>query len=364
MARAGRIHGRDDRKIKRLLELSKDVIMDCSMDNGGIVAANSTLEYYPQAAKNYLYVWPRDASFACIASDVLGIKEIQENFFGWCLERAEGFNEKGLFYGRYHPNGLKASGNLQPDQTGTVLFALWHHYRDDLDRALEFQSLIENAAEGICRVWEADHFTEVVNDLWEERFCFPDLKENFSYSLSACIGGLECADKLIPNRRWVETASEMRDRLNKHFIGYFTRSYGDLTDNRIDASILGLVYPFQIYDANDPKIISSIEEIEKKLVLEGGVHRYENDEYDGWMYHTMHRRKGGGAWPILNFWMSIYHSIRGDRKNASRYYNWVLERTGEYIPEQIFENKLQVSISPLLWSHSMFILASKHLDVI
>gem|GEM_PF-1330418 len=43
---------------------------------------------------------------------------------------------------------------------------------------------------------------------------------------------------------------------------------------------------------------------------------------------------------------------------TTRYYDWVLERTDEFIPEQIFDNEIQVSVSPLLWSHAMFVIAS------
>jgi glucoamylase len=351
-------------KIKKLTEVTKDIIKDCVLENGGIIAANSIKNYYPTDAKNYFYVWPRDASFTCIVSDLLGINHVQEKFFNWCLNRAEGFKKDGVFYEKYYPNGLKAAGNFQPDQTGSVLFALWHHYKNDIDEALEFHNLIKIAADGICNVWEKDHFTLVTSDLWEERFCFPDLNENFSYSLCACIKGLRCANELIPNKKWIDTASEMKNRLDKHFMEYFIRSYGEIPDKRIDASIIGLVYPFNIYDADDPKIVASINEIEKKLLINGGVHRYEHDEYDGWMYEIHHRKKGAGAWPLLNFWMSIYYSIKGDKENAEKYFYWVLEKieNSNYIPEQIFENDIQISVSPLLWSHTMFVLASKHLE--
>ena len=120
---------------------------------------------------------------------------MQENFFAWCLNRAEGFAKSGLFYEKYYPNGLKALSNFQPDQTGSVLFALWHHYRNDLERASTYHDLIRLGADGICSVWEKDHFTEITNDLWEERLCFPDLLENFSYSLAACIKGLNAHTK-------------------------------------------------------------------------------------------------------------------------------------------------------------------------
>jgi hypothetical protein len=64
-------------KIKNRILVSKEVIKDSQLDNGSIVEANSTKEYYPPTAKNYFYVWPRDASYACIAADIVGIDDVQ-----------------------------------------------------------------------------------------------------------------------------------------------------------------------------------------------------------------------------------------------------------------------------------------------
>jgi GH15 family glucan-1,4-alpha-glucosidase len=63
--------------------------------------------------------------------------------------------------------------------------------------------------------------------------------------------------------------------------------------------------------------------------------------------------------------MSIYYSLKKEEKNAKKYYYWVLSRLKDnhYIPEQIFSNTHQVSVSPLLWSHTMFFLATKFLDL-
>lgn len=351
-------------RVNKLLEVTKEIIEDCSLENGGIVAANSTKDYYPKCAKNYFYIWPRDASFACIASDVLNLRDVQEKFFDWCVNNAEGFREKGLFYEKYYPNGMKALSNFQPDQTGSVLFAVWHHYKGRPPS--KYNKLVELAADGICDAWGKHHFTSITNDLWEERFCFPDLEENFSYSLAACIKGLQCADKMIPNKKWIRTARAMKIRLDTHCMEYFARSCGRIPDTRIDASIIGLVYPFEVYDANDQRMVASINEIEKKLVINGGLHRYEHDEYDGWMHEGVHRKKGAGAWPLLNFWLSIYYSMKGDKEKAEQYYDWVLEKmdNSNHIPEQIFENDIQVSVSPLLWSHAMFALASQQLGKI
>ena len=353
-------------KIENMIRVSKQIIRESQLDNGAIVAANATKAYYPPTAKNYFYVWPRDASYVCIAADIAGIGGVQEKFFDWCLERAEGFKETGLFYEKYYVNGLEALDRFQPDQTGTLLYAIWHHY-NYIDKSVDtkFEDLIIRSANGLCDNWDGDHFSIVANDLWEERLAFPDLKENFSYSLAACIKGLECANLIIADERWQRISGQMREQLDKHFLnGYFVRSCGRLTDKSIDASILGLVYPFEIYRENDPKIISTVEEIEKRLVINGGVHRYEFDEYDGWMYEKMHRKKGAGSWPVLNLWLSIYHSLSGNKDDAEAYYKWVLDKTNDYLPEQIFDNNIQVSICPLVWSHAFFIVASNFLGYI
>jgi glucoamylase len=355
-------------KIKNMIKISRKVIEDSVLDNGAIVAANATKEYYPSAAKNYFYVWPRDASYTCVAADLVGIENIQEKFFNWCLNRAEGFKETGLFYEKYYVNGLKALGRFQPDQTGTVLYAVWHHCSlGNSEIVSKFEDLIIKSANGLCDKWNGDCFDLISNDLWEERLSFPDLEENFTYSLAACIKGLECANSMIPNDGWTRVSRQMKERLEKHFVhdyskkGYFVRSFGKLIDEKIDASMLGLVYPFEVYKADEPRIISTVGEIEKRLITDGGVHRYEFDEYDGWMHEGMHRKKGAGAWPLLNFWLSIYYSLKDDKDRAKMHYEWVLNRVNDHIPEQIFNNRIQTSICPLVWSHAMFIIASKML---
>jgi GH15 family glucan-1,4-alpha-glucosidase len=351
-------------KVHRLLETSRQVIHDCALENGAIVAANSFKDYFPKEAKYYAYVWPRDASFTCVAADILGIKNVQERFFNWCTNRAAGFRETGIFLQNYYANGLKASENFQPDQTGSVLWAVWHHYRGHLKKASEHATLIRTAADGICKKWTRNRFNTATNDLWEERYAFPDLEENFTYSLAACAKGLECADAMMPNEKWITVADQMRSRLKSHYANYFIRSYGKISDNRIDASTLGLVYPFEAFPPNDKRVAATVSEIEKKLIIAGGVHRYEGDEYDGWTYDSMHRNKGAGAWPILNFWLSIHYGKLGNREKALQHYEWVLDRVEKFIPEQIFENKLQVSVQPLCWSHAMFAIASKELGLL
>lgn len=350
-------------RIKKLLDASEKVILDCVLKNGGIVAANSTMQYYPKDAKNYFYVWPRDASFTCLAADAIGLKNISVDFFNWLLNRAEGWEKTGLFYEKYYPNGLKALKKFQPGQVGMVLFAAYNHFKNNLSNIEKYRKLFVNSAQGICKVWNNDHFIINTNDIWEERLTFPDIKDNFSYSLAACIKGLLSANKLFPNKKYVKTANQMKQILIKaaREEGYFFRSFGRLDDKRIDASLLGLVWPFEIVKADSPLAKKTIKLIEDKIVKNYGVYRYEHDDYGGWIFETLDRKKGAGYWPLLNFWMSIVLNKMGKKKKSLKYYNKAVNSADKFIPEQIFNNNIQKSVSPLCWSHAMFILASKEL---
>lgn len=354
-----------DNNYSTLIASSKQVIKDCSLKNGAIVAANSTKPYYPEGAKYYKYVWPRDAMYTCKAAYILGL-DIQEKFFRWCMT-AEGWSETGLFYEKYYMNGKKAARNFQPDQTGSVLIALNDYCKSKGKSFKEFKSLIRKSADGLCKIWERDHFSIMTQDLWEERNCFPDLKENFTYSLAICARGLYCANELIPNKNWLLRAEEMKNILIDQFDDYYYRSFGKLNDNRVDASLLGLVWPAGIINADSNIMDNTVRLMEDKIINDYRVMRYEHDEYDGWMYQKkIHRKKGAGYWPLLNFWMSIYYINRNDKELAMRYFNRVCDdlKGNVYIPEQIFENKTQVSVSPLCWSHSMFVIAGKILGFI
>ena len=41
-------------KIENIIQVSKEVIKDSLLENGAIVAANTTKDYYPSTAQNYL----------------------------------------------------------------------------------------------------------------------------------------------------------------------------------------------------------------------------------------------------------------------------------------------------------------------
>lgn len=353
-------------KIQKIITASKEVIKDCALEDGAVVAANTDKPYSPKEAGDYRYVWIRDAAFVCVAAEYLKLP-IQEPFFRWVAERPEDFDRDKLLYSNYSTNGRIATmgKQFQADQMGALLWAIHHFYKSNLKEALKFKGLIEQLADGLCAHWDKDHFSLSTTDLWEaiERKTSARLKNNFTYSLAACARGLFCANEIAPNHFWKETAMQMIGMVNDAYDKekrYFLRNRGRISDYNVDASLLGLVYPFEICEPLDERIVNTALEMEKTIVENGGVHRFQFDYFDS----EGSSQEGGGAWPVLNCWVSIYWQLAGNKEKALRYFNWVVERApkfNHYLPEQYFADPIRIGIYPLAWSHAMFVIAAHYL---
>lgn len=387
------------RKIKELIKVSKEVIEDGSLENGAIVAANSDKTIYPSVVQDYRYVWVRDAAYVCVAADLLHLRDIPEKFFNWCFNRAEDFKETNLFYNAYNVNGTihgtlispdepkvpqhlqKSCINLihcgtqfQPDQGGSLLIAIDHHIKHFDTDISKFKKLIEKTASGICRAWKGDAFVLPSYDLWEERCVLPKHGGFHTYSLAMCIAGLRAVIKLLGKKiKWLQAEKEMSDtfaQIYSNSTNSIHRTYRKEVRNRKiktgdslpDTSLLGLVYPSGVLAPNDEKMQRTVQEIIKSNTTnDGDLFRYPGDRYCGGVWKGWVTLTGAGTWPLLSFWMSIYYSLCGDNENAGKFFDRTLKRIDKFMPEQIFEDKTRSSVSPLLWSHAMFVIAAKFL---
>jgi GH15 family glucan-1,4-alpha-glucosidase len=82
----------------------------------------------------------------------------------------------------------------------------------------------------------------------------------------------------------------------------------------------------------------------------GGIHRYEGDSY-----------AGGNPWVLATLWMSIFHSLLGNREKALEYLGWTEANSSPagLLPEQVNRHHGGPAwVLPLNWSHAMYILAS------
>lgn len=351
-----------------LVEASKKVIEDCALENGAIVAANSDKEYYPKDVANYRFVWPRDVGFILYAANILDL-DIEEDFMDWLMGRAEGFKESGIIFHRYSTNGPRDTDfghQYQPDQAAALLWAILET-NDSLNEKQD--KIIHLLADGLWKQWEGKTFHSPTHDLWEERQAYPDMNENFSYTLAACSEALYLAAARFEEDKWRHTAEEMRERLEtseteRNGRKYFPRSFGEVSDKTVDASVLGIIWPFNVIK-DDERILNSVQLVEEELMTENGVMRYSGDMYDGMVHHTNHLKKGAGAWPLLSFWQVIALNRLNRSDEAEKLFYQQLEQLeGKYIPEQIFSEDNKSSIKPLAWSHAMFVIAADELGKI
>ncbi|MBU3926053.1 hypothetical protein KJ763_02705, partial [Patescibacteria group bacterium] len=238
-------------KIKHLLGISKKVLLSNSLENGAIVAANTDKEYYPKNVVNYRYVWSRDAAFSIHAANLLGLYDIQKSFIKWLLERAEGFSETGILLRRYATNGpgnKQRRAQYQPDQAGALLWALTEN-NSKADK--DYKKTVQLLADGLCKNWQVTHFRIQTYDLWEETSTSPKKKNNLTYSLTASAFGLKAAYKMLGKKKWLKCSNEIIKIIKNTKLDYYPKIINKLSDTGIDASVLGLIWPFQVFRADE-----------------------------------------------------------------------------------------------------------------
>ncbi|MEN6343230.1 MAG: glycoside hydrolase family 15 protein [Methanospirillum sp.] len=368
------------------------LVLRTQIDNRGAILGSCDSDIYSFNHDSYAYAWPRDGAFVSIGLDAAGYYGVTRRFFRFC-ERT--ITPAGYLFHKYHPDGTLGSTwhpwidiggaaqyPIQEDETALVLYALWNHY--DRVRDIEFvislyDSLVIPAAEFLVRYRDpGTHLPLPSYDLWEEQHGI------FSFTVAAVFAGLLAASRIaallgdtLRVARYREAADEVKAAalalLVEGGTGRFFKAIrfdvdGSLVPDRtVDASAYG-IYAFGLLPPGDPRVHATMEAVEARLGLHagiGGVARYEMDRY---------QRDGddpglpGNPWPICTLWLAEWYIGLGDLPHALRLLEWVCShatRTG-LMPEQL--NPLTgapLSVSPLTWSHSTFVLTvTRYLDAV
>ena len=364
------------RRVEQLLNSSNEVLDQCALPNGALVAANSDLAVYPSTAENYRFSWARDAAYQLLAAHALspGVAEDRAIRYSEWLMQVQNFADTGLYLKRYGTNGaldVRYGEHFQPDQAGALIGAL-----DNIvpDKHAAIDAAIGIAAIGLHSRWNGDGFG-ATQDLWENRETTEAAGDVFTYSLAAVRHGLGiAATRLQDGDAHDANLRQMSQVLDHPTSGAYSRkiypahSSAD-PDNTLDASLAGLAYPF--YNPQHPKTVATVTAIDKDLYHEGaGVIRYWGDTYDGIVRHNS-QEATAGAWPLLTFWHAIALHATGSSDRAKDVYLDTIERLDhEYtsgnlpdnlIPEQLYPDteRQGKGVLPLAWSHAKFVLATK-----
>ena len=360
-----------NRKIKQIY--TRTILLYSLLVNhetGGISAAVEVDENLKQCG-GYQYCWPRDAVFTTTAMDILKMKKEVEKFYKSFCKNTQSRN--GMWEQRFFTDGrLAPCWGYQIDETASVIFGIYNHYKEIKDTKFLKDSLkmCEKAMnflkKYITDVLEETHKINVSYDLWE-------MHEGVSlYSIASIFAAFTAMIKIYEalkeeftkNRvkqenvnKEKELLREMNVKIKEYVLTNFydenKKSFGrNLEDKNIDISILGAVTPFEMFTAKEKKITNTVERINMTLrTYTGGYKRFEDDHYNN-----------GKPWVIATLWMANYYLEIGETKKAKECFDYCLKTSSPhgFLAEQI-DNKTMKSdwVIGLGWSHAMFIIVLK-----
>jgi GH15 family glucan-1,4-alpha-glucosidase len=359
---------------KRSLEHSL-LVVKAHIDERGSVLASGDSSIFNYGRDYYCYCWPRDAAYALWPLIRLGHFEEAKQFFEFARDTK---HKDGYLMHKYQPDraigstwhplvhGKRKELAIQEDETAGVIFMIGQFYEASKDKTFIehiYHSFVAPAANFMCKfIDEQTGLPHASYDLWEEKFL------TSTYTVSAVIAGLDTAAYLAkvvesPDDaiRWKRVAQQIRDNLEKlyHPDGYFVKGFllqenGELQyDNTLDISSLYGPFMYAGIGFDDPRIISTAAQVEKRILNtspSGGVLRYENDNY----FLTKHQFIGN-PWVVSTLWLAQYYIAVGDHQKAKQLLNWSLERElpSAVLSEQFDpESGAPLGVTPLVWSHA------------
>jgi oligosaccharide amylase len=360
------------------------LILRTQIDNRGGIIASSDSDILRFNKDTYSYVWPRDGAFVAVGLDAAGYFHVTQRFFNFC---GRAISKEGFLYQKYHPDGSWGSTwhpwsnsnrqfqlPIQEDETALVLFSLWNHYYQARD--IEFISPLYKQL--ICK--SADFLVSYRDpktnlplpsyDLWEEN------RGVSTFTCSAVFGGLKAASKLARvfgdfqrAEKYEIVANEVKDAILKHLYddekGRFLKMLkpdgknGFIRDATVDSSVYG-VFEFGVIPADDVRVEKTMKAVESALWVKtdvGGVARYQNDYYQQVSRDV--EKVPGNPWFICTLWLAEWYIARSELDKGLKLLKWVVARASEsgVLAEQIHPfNNQPLSVSPLTWSHSTFVL--------
>lgn len=351
-----------------IVKRSVQSIRESQESNGAIVASPDFAQYH--------FCWLRDGSFCSYALDVVGEHEASARYHSWVNDAVAGIadviddviarHERGerLDPTRMPPARFALDGstviddwpNFQVDGYGTWLWSLGQH--------LELSGvtvLPEDLIDSVTRV--ARYLTSFAlspcYDVWEES------GSDVHTSTLACVyGGLKAARLLLDDEDCERTAEVVRARLvnDATHAGYFVKSSAN---DDVDGSLLWLCEPFGVVGPTESHFVKTVELLEDRLNLGGGIRRYSTDVYFG-----------GGTWPVLTASLGWYYVALGNLDQAIQCRDWIVAQfsggglLGEQFggerrdPEHYREWVVRwgVPAKNLTWSHAMYVILSRTIE--
>jgi GH15 family glucan-1,4-alpha-glucosidase len=348
---------------------------------GGMVAAATTsLPERLEGKRNwdYRFCWLRDATFTLIALMNAGYYEDARAWREWLLRAVAGAPDRvqimyavtgerrlpewevpwlGGYQGAKPVRvGNAAAQQVQIDVYGEVMDALHHGRHGNLGPSAEGWHLQRALLDHLENAWqEPDH------GIWEvrgDRQRFTNSKVMAWVAFDRAIKTVEQFKMEGPVERWRKLRRSIHDDVCRFgfdpSLRAFVQSYGA---KHLDASAL-LIPLVGFLPPDDPRVRSTVEAIERDLVIDGLVQRYESAAgIDG-------LPPGEGMFLPCSFWLADNLILLGRREEAVRLFERLLSLrndVGLLAEEYDVKAKRLIGNFPQALSHVALVNTAHHL---
>ncbi|HKW09560.1 MAG TPA: glycoside hydrolase family 15 protein [Gemmatimonadaceae bacterium] len=339
---------------------------------GGIVAAPTTSlpeKLGGQRNWDYRFCWLRDATLTLLALMDAGYYEEATAWRDWLLRAAAGSpSQVQIMYGlagervlreaeiEWLPGyedskpvrvGNAAYSQLQLDVFGEVMDALFQRRRGNHHAGPTSWGLQRALINHLATIWQQPD-----QGMWEVR----GGPQHFTYSKVMAWVAVDRAIKNTESFRGVNESIDEWRRLREDIhaevcekgfdreLGAFVQSYGS---KLLDASAL-LIPLVGFLPADDPRIRGTVAQIEKRLLVDGFVLRYDSEKTDDGL------PAGEGAFLACSFWLVNDYHLLGRHDDARRLFERLLtlrNDVGLLAEEYDPRGKRQLGNFPQAFSH-------------
>jgi GH15 family glucan-1,4-alpha-glucosidase len=350
---------------------------------GGIVAAATTsLPEFLGGVRNwdYRFCWLRDAALTLAALMTAGYVQEATDWRDWVVRAVAGDPEDiQIMYGlggerrldEYelpHLEGYEgsapvrvgnaASGQLQLDVYGELIDAIYQAHELGMPQVERAQTV----ARHVIR-WLAEHWQDPDDGVWEVRGGrkqFVHSKVMAWVAVDRVLKFAEEMDLVKEVDNLTKLATTMHEEICREGFdaerNTFTQYYGS---TQLDASLL-LIPQVGFLPPDDPRVVGTVEAIQRELVKDGFVMRYIPDEgaADG-------LPPGEGAFLACSFWLVIDLALIGRHDEAEELFDRLVSLKndlGLFSEEYDQVNQRLIGNTPQAFTHLTLIAGAKVLS--